>query len=500
MYKMCPMGLLVLIACILIDLSTASLADRATVLPEIPPMVIRLSGFDFKEFDNAVSCPDLYRRIRFVDDSSTSFSRESPGGIDAAIWHLPTWYQRKLIETRPAHQRWVLVSQESPVNIPSHSEFYRSKMVNQFTSLATYQLSSDVRWVYGNCSRSRLMSPGRREGALEGVLEGDREDGNYARGKLHLVMWAVSNCLSFSGRESIARGLFKALGSHRMHIYGGCGWPEVEAKSCPRGDSCERKLYTDYKFTLAFENSLCSDYLTEKTFTGMLLRHAQVPVVLSRTFLRDRLPPGSFVDVRDYPSVEALAAHLIYLDSNDTAYNEYFKWRRRGWTCHGMAGTCNVLRLLLHQRDERLPITAVNLMTEFSPKSACVDYATYRREYALSPAAPMLVRKTSSSSAVHYPLAGGKNSRKSNRSRPIESGHRVQGYNVDEGPFNNIKNEADGSVADSMNQDYNSISRTAYVAVFLAGIAFAGYVANKMHVFKRNNRSRIITSSTGRMF
>ena len=32
--------------------------------------------------------------------------------------------------------------------------------------------------------------------------------------------------------------------------------------------------------------------------------------------------------MRDFSSPEALAEHLRYLDGNDTAYNEYFEWRR----------------------------------------------------------------------------------------------------------------------------------------------------------------------------
>ena len=37
-------------------------------------------------------------------------------------------------------------------------------------------------------------------------------------------------------------------------------------------------------------------------------------------------PPHSFINVLDFPSIEALAHYLIKLDRNDTLYNEYFWW------------------------------------------------------------------------------------------------------------------------------------------------------------------------------
>ena len=40
--------------------------------------------------------------------------------------------------------------------------------------------------------------------------------------------------------------------------------------------------------------------------------------------------PHSFIDTRDFASPAALAKHLAYLDGNDTAYLEYFEWKRRG--------------------------------------------------------------------------------------------------------------------------------------------------------------------------
>ena len=37
--------------------------------------------------------------------------------------------------------------------------------------------------------------------------------------------------------------------------------------------------------------------------------------------------PGSYINVMDFKTVKQLAEYLQYLDKNNTAYNEYFKWR-----------------------------------------------------------------------------------------------------------------------------------------------------------------------------
>ena len=50
-----------------------------------------------------------------------------------------------------------------------------------------------------------------------------------------------------------------------------------------------------------------------------------IPVVYGFGYENKNLPPHSFIDVLDFPSVKALADYLHYLDKNDTAYNEYFR-------------------------------------------------------------------------------------------------------------------------------------------------------------------------------
>ena len=81
-----------------------------------------------------------------------------------------------------------------------------------------------------------------------------------------------------------------------------------------------------YKFYLAFENSVCNDYMTEKLYRTMRMGGI-IPVVLGGANYSQLVPPHSVINVMDYSSPRALAEFLYKLDRNDTLYNEYFQWQ-----------------------------------------------------------------------------------------------------------------------------------------------------------------------------
>ena len=77
--------------------------------------------------------------------------------------------------------------------------------------------------------------------------------------KTKMVAWFVSNCYAGNGRQKYASELQKHVA---VDIYGACG-----NMKCPRGNKqCFDMLKKDYKFYLAFENSNCKDYITEKVY------------------------------------------------------------------------------------------------------------------------------------------------------------------------------------------------------------------------------------------
>ena len=77
----------------------------------------------------------------------------------------------------------------------------------------------------------------------------------------------------------------------------------------------------NYKFYIAFENSLSWDYVTEKFFYN--LHFDVIPVVLDLHGNYARFaPPKSYINALDFPTVKELADYLKVLDGNDTLYNE----------------------------------------------------------------------------------------------------------------------------------------------------------------------------------
>ena len=40
------------------------------------------------------------------------------------------------------------------------------------------------------------------------------------------------------------------------------------------------------------------------------------------------IPKSGFINIKDYKSIKDLSSYLIYLDSNKTAYNSYFEWKK----------------------------------------------------------------------------------------------------------------------------------------------------------------------------
>ena len=88
-----------------------------------------------------------------------------------------------------------------------------------------------------------------------------------------------------------------------------------------------KKIYRNYPFYLAFENSIDVDYVSEKVFHA--LEAGTLPVYLGASNVKDFVPHRSVVELRDHGSAEALAAYLKSLLDDPALYDSYFEWKRR---------------------------------------------------------------------------------------------------------------------------------------------------------------------------
>jgi alpha-1,3-fucosyltransferase len=79
------------------------------------------------------------------------------------------------------------------------------------------------------------------------------------------------------------------------------------------------------RFYIAFENSVCTDYVTEKFLKA---NYWTVPIVLKGSIYRHIAPPNSYIAVDSFATIKEYIDHLQNLKQNTTAYMEYFRWRQ----------------------------------------------------------------------------------------------------------------------------------------------------------------------------
>ncbi|CAI9743215.1 glycoprotein 3-alpha-L-fucosyltransferase A-like [Octopus vulgaris] len=164
-------------------------------------------------------------------------------------------------------------------------------------------------------------------------------------------------------------GYAKELGKYiQVDIYGRCG-----TKICTRRNEnkCFEILKKEYKFHLAFENSNCRDYITEKFFINGL-KYNVIPIVMGAhpDDYREVAPENSYIHYEDFKSPKELADYLHKLDKNDTLYNEYFKWKGTGEFIDTKFW-CRVCAML-HAADYYKPTWYENIWEWWGGKGQCI--------------------------------------------------------------------------------------------------------------------------------
>ncbi|XP_055958907.1 alpha-(1,3)-fucosyltransferase C-like [Patella vulgata] len=215
-------------------------------------------------------------------------------------------FDANIIGKRPKRinprQIWVFYNPESPHITFSHK--WRDPSWNgQFNRTMSYRLDSDVNARYGyHIKRRHPLRKNRTE---------------VMQNKTKMAAILRSNCKTPGRREDYLKLLRKYI---PVDSYGRC-----EKLSCHMANYCN--IDKKYKFYLAFENSFCKDYATEKFFRA----EGWDLVTVARGGANYSLlaPEKSYILTSDFKSVKELAEYLIYLDKNDTAYMEYIekKWK-----------------------------------------------------------------------------------------------------------------------------------------------------------------------------
>lgn len=139
------------------------------------------------------------------------------------------------------------------------------------------------------------------------------------------MSFKVSHCKTHSERLRYVNEMQKHASG--IDIYGQCGLDcGIKDENRYLSKQCRERLSRDYKFFLAFENSFCDDYVTEKLFDSILFD--SVPVVFGLGNYEKWLPKSAYINALDFPSPQHLTEYLLNVGSNSTAYNSYFKWKK----------------------------------------------------------------------------------------------------------------------------------------------------------------------------
>ncbi|CAK9302623.1 unnamed protein product [Gordionus sp. m RMFG-2023] len=274
--------------------------------------------------------------------------------VDALLFHVRDIKGFPL--NRSNNQIWIFFNMESPVHTYGNLTSYDYI----FNWTITYLPQSDIYNPYNSTAMKR-KSKVRNTNNI-----------NYSYGKIELAIIVVSNCNTNNNR-------LETTGARSLDVRGVCSMNFLNnsALICYSNkeptEVCMKRYLSRYKFYLAFENSNCAHYITEKFFRALSV--GTVPVVFGARY-SDYVrvaPPFSFIFVasplaitagvmgdfvfvilaafqqgnqsqnssipninleipKNHPyfhsnNMNELVKYLLKLDSNDTLYNEYHAWR-----------------------------------------------------------------------------------------------------------------------------------------------------------------------------
>jgi len=337
-------------------------------------------NFDFFQFGQGqqpfldAGCPisDCVALSYNSKNVKRNWTKQELGAVDAVLIHGVDLAQETTLlrdiqqQWRQTHQTFVYMTMESPLSHYSQYENRRHYATTtapfRFNWTMTYRRDSTLPRPYGFFQRIQSSSNTNQSyypiqfnpepkflqynetHFLQHVLPRKPQSfHNLATKRSKGVAWIVSRCNTPSRREDYVAKLSEYID---VDIMGECGTipcnesfhvssnNKQNKKRINDGGTTTNKVYTDnctttvareYKFYLAFENSFCQDYVTEKFFRHLSL--SNVVIVLGGANYSTVAPPHSFLNVLDYSSPQALAFHLNKLDQNDSLYLSYFWWQ-----------------------------------------------------------------------------------------------------------------------------------------------------------------------------
>ncbi|KAL0893088.1 hypothetical protein ABMA27_014727 [Loxostege sticticalis] len=248
--------------------------------------------------------------------------------VNAVLVHIQHGIFPNVTKRNP-WQIWVFLSDESPFHTFSMAKRKPSfsNLANIFNWSMTYRSDADVPVPYGRTVP--LPMPSTR--SLSGLIP------HWKDKKINVLVNAlISNC-AVRKRMDYIRELQRHI---KVDVYGKCS--DDNQESCPGSFKTDCPVINNYYFYLAFENSECRQYFTEKIFYNAYAKGA-IPIVMGPPVsdCEKILPPQSFLHVDNFDSPEHLATEILRISESEEKIQMYHKWRRHFEIVneHGYFGT-----------------------------------------------------------------------------------------------------------------------------------------------------------------
>lgn len=225
----------------------------------------------------------------------------------AIVFHIPTLYEHLYGELeKPDGQIWAAWNMEPESKVPLLDD---EAFLGFFDLRMDYHPYADI-----VCPYYAGFKPERIEVPTDPTRKKNR------------VCMLVSSGVNQSGREEYLAELMKYT---PVDSYGRL-YHNKDMDGEDRGWESKIELYSQYKFVIAFENSILEDYVTEKLYDPLI--SGSVPVYLGAPNVVEYLPGDDCVLRADrFGSPQELAKYIERCYADDEEYLKYHRWRNLPW-------------------------------------------------------------------------------------------------------------------------------------------------------------------------
>lgn len=221
---------------------------------------------------------------------------------DAVVFHMPG-----IAETDPVlnntqkreGQLWVFWSMECEENYKWQQ---RPEVRGLFDLMMTYRMDSDVPVPYFYPPYLDMLK-------------------RVPKPKTGFINAFISSGINESGRVGYLQELMSYIDLHSYgKLFNNRKLEEDE------GVISKGRMMATYKFTIAFENAIAKDYVTEKFFHPLIV--GSIPVYLGAPNIEEFAPADHcYINVNDFSSPGELADYLVRLNNDDELCQQYMKWK-----------------------------------------------------------------------------------------------------------------------------------------------------------------------------